>query len=304
LWNRMDIYIQPKLKWHVKCFVFIDFIISIPLYGLGINDYLQYEFYKKRYFDRRDFLVHRKRMKIVKTFNIEKDRELFDNKEKFNEIFSDYLGRVWLYTKSSDYDTFVNFAKSVGKFIVKPTKGSHGKGIRIVEFDNIQNLEEMYEELLQEDSLLEEFIIQHENLASFNKTSVNSLRVVTLLCPDGIVRVMTANLRMGNGVRYADNFHHNGIASLLDTDTGVVISTGIDRDFRRYVYHPYSNKQIVGFQVPFWDKVVDTVTNAAMLMPTVGYIGWDVAIGHDGRIIIIEGNAAADPDVSQMPDQI
>lgn len=30
----------------------------------------------------------------------------------------------------------------------------------------------------------------------------------------------------------------------------------------------------------------------------------DVALGKDGRVIIIEGNSAADPDVTQMPDQV
>lgn len=304
LWNRMDIYIQPNPKWYLKFVIILDFLISIPIYGLGINDYLQYEFYKKRHADRKTFVVHRKRMKIVKTFNREDNRVIFDNKEKFNEVFTEYIGREWLDMKVSNFTSFKNFVNKLDKFIVKPSAGSHGKGISFIHVNEIKDLKKLYEDLKEEGALLEEVISQHEEMSEFNPTSVNTLRVVTLLCPDNKVRVMTANLRMGNGKRYADNFHHNGIASLLDVETGIVITMGIDRDFNRYILHPYSGKQIIGFQVPYWENVVEKCKQAAKVMPTVGYVGWDVAIGSKGKIYIIEGNAAADPDISQMPDQI
>src|SRR5699024_2844236 len=185
-----------------------------------------------------------------------------------------------------------------------PIGESHGKGISIVEIKRETDLVSLYKELKNENSIIEELIVQHKDLAEFNPTSVNTLRVVTLFCPDGEVRVMTANLRVGNGLRYADNFHHNGIATLLNVNTGIVVTSGIDMNFNRYMIHQVSGKQIIGFKVPYWDEVVKTVKKVAKVTPTVGYVGWDVAIGENGEIIILEGNAAADPDISQMPDQI
>ncbi|MBB5144966.1 hypothetical protein HNQ35_000155 [Cerasibacillus quisquiliarum] len=162
----------------------------------------------------------------------------------------------------------------------------------------------MYKDLQRDNPIIEELIVQHNELSEFNPTSVNTLRVVTLLCNDGKARVMTANLRVGNGEKYADNFHHNGIAALLDVNSGIVVTSGIDMNFNRYYVHPVTGKQIIGFKIPYWEKVIQTCKEAAHVTPSVGYVGWDVAIGKDGQIMIIEGNAAADPDISQMPDQI
>ncbi len=96
-------------------------------------------------------------------------------------------------------------------------------------------------------ALLEECITQHHELSEFNPTSVNTLRIVTVLCPDNNVKIMTADLRLGRKGKVADNFHHNGIASLIDVDTGIIYTMGIDKNRRRYIVHPDSKKQIIGF---------------------------------------------------------
>ena len=87
---------------------------------------------------------------------------------------------------------------------------------------------------------------------------------------------------------------------LLDGDTGVVSTTGVNKDKDRFVMHPDSGKQIVGFNVPVWDKVVDTVTKAARVTPELRYTGWDVVIDENYDIAIIEGNSAAEPDGEQV----
>ncbi|AIF44548.1 sugar-transfer associated ATP-grasp domain-containing protein [Virgibacillus sp. SK37] len=304
LWSGIDIYIDPNLNWFSKIYITVDFLTTVLIYGAGVNDYLQYKFYKRRHSDRKEFIVYKKRMKIVKTFNSKEDRMIFDSKEKFNKTFSEFIGRDWLSTQETSYHEFNEFTNRVREFIVKPSAGSHGKGIRVINTKDIKDRRTLFEELKKEDALLEEVIKQLDELAAFNPTSVNTLRVVTLLCPDNKVRVMTANLRMGNGEKHADNFHHNGIASLLDVETGIVVTKGIDRKMNPYIIHPYTGKQIIGFQIPLWNKVIDTVSRAAQLVPSVGYVGWDVAISKDGTILLIEGNAAADPDISQIPDQI
>ena len=47
---------------------------------------------------------------------------------------------------------------------------------------------------------------QHHELSEFNPTSVNTLRIVTVLCPDNNVKIMTADLRLGRKGKVADNF--------------------------------------------------------------------------------------------------
>ena len=300
----LNSFIDQDLNVFQKSVILLDLSLSIIVYGSGINDYFQYQFYRRKHIDRKTFIVHRKRMRIVNTFNDPVDRKILDSKARFNEKYNKYIQRDWLDVPKSNLKEFIQFTKKNNKFIVKPIDGSHGKGIRIIEVAKEDNLKKLYNELVKENTVIEELIIQHNEIAEFNPTSVNTLRVVTLVCPDGQVRIMTANLRVGNGIRYADNFHHNGIATLLNVDNGIVISSGIDMNFNRYIVHPVSGKQLIGFKIPYWNDVVKTVKEAATVTPTVGYVGWDVAIGKKGEIIILEGNAAADPDISQMPDQI
>ncbi|GEN30139.1 hypothetical protein CQU01_03770 [Cerasibacillus quisquiliarum] len=304
--NRMmNGFIEQDLNIFQKVRILCDLGLSILIYGSGINDYFQYQFYKRKHIDRKTFIVHRKRMRIVKTFNDVNDRKIFDSKPEFNKKYSSYIQRDWLDISNSTFEEFENFVSKHNKFIVKPVAGSHGKGIRIIDVDGTkENITNLYKDLQRDNPIIEELIVQHNELSEFNPTSVNTLRVVTLLCNDGKARVMTANLRVGNGEKYADNFHHNGIAALLDVNSGIVVTSGIDMNFNRYYVHPVTGKQIIGFKIPYWEKVIQTCKEAAHVTPSVGYVGWDVAIGKDGQIMIIEGNAAADPDISQMPDQI
>lgn len=297
-------YVDHDLNILQKLFVLIDLAFSIVIYGVGITDYFQYQFYKRRHLDRKDFIVYRKRMWLVRNFNDQEGRLIFDNKARFNSIFNDYLHRRWLNLSSCTFEEFKDFTAEEGKFMVKPLQGSHGIGIRIEDINDYFDLEALFLDLKADQCILEGLIEQDEDLAEFNPSSVNTLRVVSLLGNKGKVNLMTANLRVGHGNKYADNFHHEGIAALIDLDTGLVVTTGIDKNLKRYIFHPVSGKQIVGFKVPFWGKVKETVRQAAQVVPTVRYVGWDIAIGKQGEIILVEGNAAADPDLSQMPDQI
>lgn len=297
-------FIGDELGSVQKFIILADLAFSIIIFGCGITDYFQYRFYGRSYQDRKTFMVHRQRMWLVRRFNDRKDREIFDNKAAFNRKFSSFLGREWLEPAESALDQFTAFAFRMQKFMVKPIRGSHGIGVEVLRVSEIADLPALFEKLKTRCLIVEELIEQHEDLAKFNAQSVNTLRVVTLLGADGKVNLITANLRIGNGPdRFADNFHHNGIAALIDIKSGLVSTAGVDKNLNYFSDHPGSGKKIKGFKVPAWDRVVDTVCRAALVVPTVRYVGWDLAVGKDGQAILIEGNAAADPDISQMPDQ-
>lgn len=91
------------------------------------------------------------------------------------------------------------------------------------------------------------------------------------------------------------------MAGTVDIENGVINAPAIDRIFKRYLFHPDSKKQIIGYRIPCWDKVIELVVQAANVIPDVRYVGWDIAIDSNNNIQIIEGNFGADPDVTQMP---
>ena len=48
-------------------------------------------------------------------------------------------------------------------------------------------------------------------------------------------------------------------------------------------------KDIYGFKVPFYEEACQMVKEASKVVPSVRYVGWDVAITNKGPVII-EGN--------------
>lgn len=283
--------------------IFFDFCITVIVLGAGINDYFQYNFYKKNYSEREKFIVGRKWKKILNKCNGSTKIDLFDDKLKFNKKFDEFLKRDWLDIDKSSYEDVSNFINTHDTFFLKQNIGSGGNGITKHKSDEIESIEKFYEKIKGKSFILESAIVQNRELADFNPSSVNTIRVVTIRDKEKVY-IMDAILRMGNGEKSTDNFHQHGLAMKMDVDTGEVISKAIDKSNNKYEKHPISNKKILGFKVPYWDRVIDTVTRASKVSNEVKYVGWDIAILDNGDVSIIEGNCSADPDITQMPEQV
>ncbi len=296
--------ISPDLTLWKKIGINLDYFLETKLHGIQLIDYLQYGFYWKSKPERRKFVCRGEARKILRECNDDALFHVFDRKAEFNEMFSAYLGREWLDVTSCSFDEFQHFIQRHHKVFVKPEEGSYGIGAGILVDDGELQYEALYQDYQASQVLMEEVVEQNHEMAAFNDTSVNTLRVVTFLKADGSVKITAAVLRLGRKGYTVDNFHFHGIAALIDIETGIVKTTGIDRDFVRYVTHPDSGKPIVGFQIPNWEKIVETVKKAAHVVPGIHYTGWDIAIGADGQVIVIEGNKSADHDVTQVTDQI
>ncbi|MFR7808140.1 MAG: sugar-transfer associated ATP-grasp domain-containing protein [Butyricimonas faecihominis] len=78
---------------------------------------------------------------------------------------------------------------------------------------------------------------------------------------------------------------------------------GIDTNYKTYLCHPYSSKQIIGYKIEHWDKILAVVTEASRVLPQVRHVGWDVVIGKNSEIIILEGNSRPDPILVQLTNR-
>lgn len=85
-----------------------------------------------------------------------------------------------------------------------------GKGAAVFDTRNMNEDEllKIYRNLSSSECIIEEVIKQNDELGEFNNTSVNTLRVVTLICSDNKTKIMAAVLRMGRDGKTVDNFHH------------------------------------------------------------------------------------------------
>lgn len=298
----METFISKDITLFKKIGIFLDFLVCIPKYGVGINDYFQYNFYKRRAVDRSSFIVARNRRKIITICNGSIAQRDFDDKSRFNKKFNEYLGRDWLDFDECTLEEFKGFVEKHDTFVSKIKDGSGGNGIHLQSV-NKDSIEQTYKETKKKHAIIEEVIVQHSEMSKFNPKSVNTIRVITVVTSEE-VKIMNAVFRCGNGDGCTDNFHHFGLAALIDTESGIVVTPAIDKLNHKVYYHPRTGIQIIGFRIPCWKEIIETVKRAAMVRPDIRYVGWDMVILQDGRIAIIEGNCAADPDIIQMPDQI
>ncbi len=304
LFKDIEENIKPNASIFLKFKIAFDFITEKIFHNIELIDYIQYGFFYKKKVERRNFMTHGELVRTIHACNNQEMKIRFDQKPLFNEDFSEFLGRDWLDTSKATNEEIIEFLQNHEQVFGKKPDGMFGKGIKIFKAKEIKIDEQLVSQIRADELLLEDTLTQHTELAAFNASSVNSMRVVTLKTKNEGTKVMAAVLRLGRTGKFADNFHHNGIAALIDVQTGIVYTVGVDREWNRYILHPDSGKQIVGFSIPKWEIIIKIVKEAAEIHPDVRYIGWDVTIKEDGTVVLIEGNPGADPDITQIPDQI
>lgn len=291
--------LPSNLSGFGKLGLLLDFVKEYIFHGVHLLDYIQYGFYWKKPRDRKRYVVHGKLLEMMRICNNPEHRYIFDQKPEFDKTFGAFLQRDFLNMPDATEDDFQKFISNKTHFFVKQPDGMFGTGVAKVYVKDIVDISTTFREYKEKKYLLEETLTQCKEMEEFNDTSINTLRIVTIRRADGKAEVVGGLVRVGRKGRIADNFHHMGIAAFLDP-CGIVSATGIDKDYERHIVHPDSGKKIVGFQVPIWDQVVDTVCKAAQVVPDIRYIGWDVVITQDYKVALVEGNPGADPDAEQM----
>ena len=190
-------------------------------------------------------------------------------------------------------EEFKQFLKNKKEIIVKPLDGEGGNGVEKIKVNS--DIEKLYQKLIDNNqTLVEEVIKQHKQMNKLYDKSVNTLRMFTFV-KDGKAYFLQAILKIGNG-GVIDNFSSGGMYTFVDNN-GVVLAPAIDQDDNYFEKHPLTNEKIVGFKVPLFNEAVELVRKAALIVPDMAYVGWDVAIGED-KPILVEGNWF--PGVFQM----
>ena len=224
----------------------------------------------------------------------------FRDKIQFNHIFSDYLGRDWMDVSKATEEEFSAFVRAHGTVMLKATDLACGRGISRYTYQEGDDLHALYEE--NRHILMEEFIVQHPVLAAYNPGSTNVPRLNTMIDRDGKPVVFSAFFRTGSGDSVVDNMGAGGMAAHIDVDTGIVDTLAIDEEANEYLVHPLTGKVFPGLQIPHWEEAKAAVLKAALEVPDMRYIGWDVAVTEDG-VRIVEGNSRADHCVRQFVDR-
>lgn len=279
-----------------------EFLRTQCLTRCSAEDYFLDKMYQKSDEENADYLTAELRRRLwFKYAGSKEGIAIFKNKDQFDVVFKEYLGRTVFSTKGLTCEDFVKNIEGLRKVAYKPANRNMGKGFTVINVNESPEQNRKAFELIRSlpDGIVEEYLIQHEDIASFYSDAINTIRVITIV-NEGVSHIFCAVMRIGvKG--HIDNWSQGGISVGIDLDTGCLCTNGADKDGKIYEKHPVTGKQFKGFQIPSWDKVKETCLNAALLVPEMGFIGWDVAVTHDGEAVLIEGNHASSAALMQEP---
>lgn len=261
------------------------------IYSLRPNEYYLYDFEKASYKERREFVTRQQTAKYYSVINNKNFRKILDKKNLCYKVFKKYYKRDLICVKNSeDKEELEKFIKNKEKFIIKPFQGHSGDGVEIIDTKKYKTDEELYNYLLDKTPFVaEELIKQSSKLGCFHEQSVNTVRVVTFQYK-GDFSILWSFLRTGQGNNNVDNMGAAGMGAFIDINTGKIMTNGIDWKGQEVEEHPDSKIKFKGFQIPYWEDLIETVKNLASELAEMHCIGWDLALTDDGWVLV-EGNA-------------
>lgn len=287
-----------------KAFLLADMLWCSAKYGAGFSDYQIFEFYNIDGKTRKTYMTRMKNKRFLDAMNDQIKVKIFDDKSSFYHNFAKFLRRDFLELAKVSEEEVEAFVTGKDILIAKPDDGECGEGIEKIHADQFESPKALAAYLKDPKKgfgVVEELLVQHSEMSRLYPDSVNCLRLCTLVTKDGKGKCLYAVLKTGNNGKFVDNLENGGYACHVDMETGIVIGPGHTNKQDKVEAHPATGVKFRGFQIPHFKEAVAMVEEAALVIPEVRYIGWDVCILEDGPAII-EGNNYTAYDFPQMPD--
>ena len=268
-----------------------DYRLCMSLLGSKCDDWFEFKFFSHGWvyrwralsFWRNEFFNTRINQRGTSVTRVVGDKSLFA------EHWASFYGREWCTVNGPQGISWADFsARFSGKRLAaKLVSGYGGFGFRIIEPDE-QEMAFKELEASGKEWLVEEYILQTGVLHELNPTSLNTIRVCTVIINNS-PEVVFAKLRVGRKGAIVDNISSGGVLFNLDLTTGAVLNSS-DYSGKDVSVFPDGKTPVNGFVIPHWDEVKDFCIRAHRLSPKeIHLIGWDVCLS-DNKLYMIEGN--------------
>lgn len=263
--------------------------------GVHYSDFHEMSLDKKSERERKMFVPRWEEVDLYFQVNDQRYIDILINKWNCYNILKEFYKRpVVLVSKKDIRDNNINsgvmaFMKTHDKFIIKPLN-FYGKGFRIVDIGRESvNAETLLLEYLKRPEysdgfLLEEMIVQDCRLADFHPESVNKIRITTVNYGNAIETKWPV-LQMGRGDSAVVNAASRGIIAAIDEKTGTILRAADKQRGSSYTIHPDTRKPLIGFQIPLWNELCETLKSMASKCPDCPIMGWDMALTDQGWVV-------------------
>ena len=281
--------------------IFLDMGWCFLRYGAGYYDYQIFQFYNLTPAQRKTYVTRFISKKFNMFMNDPDYCDIFDNKDTFYEVFKEFTGRSYLNLSKATKEDVAKFVEGKERIFCKPRSKTCGEGCERLNIADFASIDDLYDYLKSHDFYtIEDVIVNHPDVRRLYDNAVNSMRIITLLDDNKQVHILYIVQKIGLNGSIIDN---NCMFSPVDIETGKIKYPAHSGDTTLgivYTQHPNSGITIQGYQLPYVKEAVEMVRKAALKVPQVRYVGWDVAVTENGPIII-EGNTYCAHDFWQLP---
>lgn len=285
--------------------------------GLTTEEYYQFEFEKRDEGFRKSFLGLNEQRYYLDYLNPIKYYSLARNKYLAHKMLEDTgVRKSQLYCyyqpearyivsneKASDIKDVLRILKNtqVQSCVIKTTESSHGDNVWVINAIDYQDGDALMtrfdgEKLLlssvlgNEALIFESVVKQTKQFAAFNESSVNTVRFMTTLYPDGSARVIATFIKIGRAGKCVDNAGGGGNVDVcVDTETGEIkyaIQYDGWRNIKEIDNHPDNGNQLNGVIIEKWEAIKEEVKKFQQAFPYCKAAGWDIAITDEGPVVI------------------
>lgn len=291
-----------KINGKPKAWILLDMLICGIRYEAGYIDYTIFGMYDMNHEQRKNILTRGKNTKYVMALNKREDYHYFNNKPEFLTLFAEECGRDHLNLNQGDVADFEAFIEKHPVFMAKPEAGLCGKGIEKIDSTGESPIS-LYNSLKTNgQTLLEEVLLQHKKVDALYPGSINTVRMVTMTDDEGEPHLLYAAMRLGSGGAVVDNFNSGGMVIPVDPEKGTLIGVAVNKASHTFEAHPDTGVKFEGYQLPCWATCRKLAFKAAVRVPTVRFVGWDLAITPNGPVLV-EGNHYPGHDIYQLVAQ-
>lgn len=272
--------------------LYYDILLSAFKYNISILDYFYFRFYNLSKEERNKWAGTGFLYEYQLNMNPKGARQVLESKIKFLNRFYSFTQRSFASITQLQKDQSLLLkimSNQSGRVVIKDSCGQTGSKVEVIDCENCTP--DLLMKIMKEKKydLVEEYVIQHPELMRLSPSGLNTVRVFTQLIPSG-VDILGARLRISVNSP-VDNMAAGNLAAPVDLATGYVCGPGVYSDITKKdcIVHPVTKESITGFQIPYWNEVIEMSKQAALSCPENRSIGWDIAVTVNGPELI-EGN--------------
>lgn len=268
-----------------------DMIICYLRYHILPWEYVLYNFANQSHKERMKWLSDTDRYMCCELIMGAEPYLCLKDKNNFYKLAKKYFKRGLMPIDSNinekELEAFIN---KYPKIFVKPLSGSLGRDTFILDCNEI-GVSAAKEKLISLDGawMLEEAITQSAETASWNSSSVNTIRIPSFRREEKTC-IVQPFFRTGRKGEIVDNAGAGGILAVVNSMSGVIETDGFDESRNSYSCHPDSGLTYKGYQIPYYEELVRLSSEIHKTLPgSFKYVAFDFALTANGWDLI-EGN--------------